>query len=293
MTDQLRTFTTMKIGGMPELLVSLKNLVQNATELPKPIRILGNGSNTLIDDRGLRGTVILCRDFENPEPEILSRDETGAVVRINGGLFLPNLSNWALRQGLSGCEYMVGVPGTFGGAVVQNAGANEQEIADILKSVEIFDLNSMTVKKMEKEECQLSYRSSIFKELSSASQIVISGIVHLKVKPAEEIRRQMDLNLSYRKTKTPYAKPSLGSIFTRIKAEDGTWLYPGKLIEDSGLKGFQIGGARISPVHANYIVNENKATFDDVMNLIVHVEKEVRKKSNVKLHREILIWTDR
>ncbi len=288
MSVSLRTYSTIKIGGSAEKIIFLKDLTDTIL-LPKPIRILGNGSNILIDDRGLKGTVIICRDFSPTEPVILTDHLSETIVSASSGTYLPTLAAWAAKNGLSGCEYMVGVPGTLGGAVLQNAGANEQEISHILVSVKALNIATGTFEVFSAEECGLTYRHSALK---NRPELLVKEVT-LKLKKADSaaIQNQTNLNLQYRKSKTPYSKPSLGSVFTRLKEND-TWIYPGKLIEDSGLKGVSSGAAMVSPVHANYIVNEGGASFLDVLQLIKKVETTVLEKTGKKLEREILIWTD-
>jgi UDP-N-acetylmuramate dehydrogenase len=286
----LRRYSTIKIGGSAEKILELKDLSTLPLDLPLPIRVLGNGSNILIDDRGLKGTVVITRDFSNSEPVLLQETESEVLVSVTAGIYLPFLSAWSAKRGLSGCEYMVGIPGTFGGAIAQNAGANEQEIKDILVSAKLFDLKTRQSRDLKAEELHLTYRHSILKDLSN--YFVCSAELRLRKKDPAEIQKRMDLNLAYRKQKTPYSKPSLGSIFTRLK-EGETWLYPGKLIEDAGLKGERVGGARVSHIHANYIVNEGDATFDDVLQLIEKIEARVFEHSGKRLQREILVWSDR
>jgi UDP-N-acetylmuramate dehydrogenase len=286
----LRTYSTIKIGGSAEKILHLKDLANFSENLPAPIRILGNGSNVLIDDRDLKGTVIITRDFSNSDPKLLSDDKTAVLIQVNAGMYLPRLSSWAGKRGLSGCEYMIGVPGTVGGAILQNAGANEQEMKDILVSVEIFDLHASKTIELSGEECKLSYRHSALKD--EPHHLVTSAILRLQKSEASIIEAQTELNLSYRKSKTPYAKPSLGSIYTRLKK--GTdWIYPGKLIQDAQLKGERVGGAMVSPIHANYIVNEGGATFENVRALMQIVESRVFEHSGYHLQPEILVWSDR
>lgn len=285
----LRTYSTMKIGGECERLVFIKDL-KAGVPLVRPIRILGNGSNVLIDDQKLKGTVILTRDFSPAAPEVVEDGESGVVIRCGAGTYLPGLASWASKNALSGCEYMVGIPGTLGGAVVQNAGAHDQDLKSILVKIEVFDLNESQTRILTADECKLDYRTSALK---SWPHLLVSRVwLKLKKASAELIRRQSDLNLEYRKTKTPYSKPSLGSIYTRIKTEN-SWLYPGKLIEDAGLKGYRVGGAMVSTIHANYIVNEDQASFEDVINLMKTIERKVFEQSGIHLVREILIWSDR
>ena len=281
----------MKIGGPAERLLLLRDVSSLNERLPEPVRILGNGSNVLIDDQGLKGTVIVVRDFPPSEPEVVSTSIEEAHVRVSAGMFLPSLARWTERQGLTGCEFMIGVPGTVGGAIAQNAGANDQEVADSLESAEIFDIKSQKCFVLSTEELKLAYRESILK--LHPNWIVVSATFKLRRERSEIISAFVERNLAYRKQKTPYARPSLGSMFTRLPDGKGGWLFPGKLIEDVGLKGLREGGAQISPVHANYITNEGGATFDNVMALIHRIESEVKKKFSVSMRREILIWSDR
>jgi len=281
----------MKIGGEAEVVLQLKDLQSVRPDLPKPWRVLGNGSNVLIDDRGLKGTVIVMRDFPPPEPEILEEDNHTALLRVSAGFFLPSLCRWAEKKGLSGCEYMIGVPGTVGGAVVQNAGANQQEMKQILRSVEFFDFESRRLQSIPLHDCRLDYRSSRFK--GQRTWLITSADLRLIKSDEANIQSQIQINLDYRKSKTPYSKPSLGSIYTRIPTTQTDWLFPGKLIEDAGLKGFSIGGAQISQIHANYIVNEKNASFDDVISVMEKIESTVQNKFDIQLHREIEIWSDR
>lgn len=280
----------MKIGGDAERLVQLRDLKELREELPKPIRILGNGSNILIDDRGLKGTVIVVRDFGALEPQILSESADEVEMRLSAGFYLPTLARWTSRRGLTGCEYMIGIPGTVGGALVQNAGANQQEFNFILVDAEFFNFKTQMLETWSKEQCALTYRHSALK--SRADLLATSVRVRLKRDEVNSIESRIEMNLNYRKDKTPYSKPSLGSVYTRLEHAGG-WLYPGQLIEVSGLKGHRVGGAQVSNVHANYIVNEANATFDDVIALMKHIERVVFEVQGVKLVREILVWSDR
>lgn len=286
--SSLRKFTTMKIGGEVEHSVSLADLP--GSQLTKPIRVLGNGSNVLIDDHPLKGSVILCRDFEMQEPEVLNEDGDSVELECSAGTYLPSLARWAQKNSLTGLEFMVGVPGTLGGAVAQNAGATRQETKDVLLSARLFDLETQNIRDWSVEELQMSYRMSLVKP---KKQVVLSCRLKLKKAEAKEIDSRLEENLRYRKEKTPYTKPSLGSVFTRLPDGSGGWLYPGKLIEDAGLKAYQVGKARVSDVHANYIVNEGGASFEDVYRIILRIEDRIRQKFGIEMKREIEIWSDR
>jgi UDP-N-acetylmuramate dehydrogenase len=290
--SSLRNFTTMKVGGDPECLIELKKTPHPIwAELPRPIRILGNGSNTLIDDVGLKGTVVVTRDSGLADPAILETSEKGVHVRASSGIFLPRLCRWAARQGLTGLEYMIGVPGTLGGAVVLNAGANGQEAKDSVMAVRGIDLQTGQPFEWVAKDLDWSYRHSRF--CHSPDQYWIES-VDLLLQPLDSalVDARIEENLLYRKTKTPYQKPSLGSVFTRLPHGD-QWYYPGQLIEEVGLKGHRIGDAQVSDVHANYIVNVGQARFEDVIALIKLIENKVLSEKGLTMRREILIWTDR
>ncbi len=286
----LRRFSTIKIAGDAEKVVSLSEFLASPDQdWPQPIRILGNGSNVLMDDRGLKGTVITTREDELPEPKVLTSNSNETIVSFPAGMFLPAVARWAERNSLSGCEYMIGVPGTIGGAVVQNAGANAQEIKDILVEVECFDLKTRSRKVFKAEDCELAYRWSRFQR--DQHYLVLSATLRLRHADVASIQNKLQENLDYRKSKTPWTRPTLGSTFTRLqKGED--WVFPGKLIEDSGLKGFRMGKMSVSDIHANYIINEGGASFEEAMALIQEIERRVLEKTGVQLHREIQIWTD-
>ncbi len=289
----LRSKTTMKVGGPVEVMVTLPEFLkglENGRVFPKPIRVLGNGSNILIDDRGLKGTVIVTREGPQAQPNVKNSTDDFTVVECAAGLYLPGLANWALQNAWTGCEYMIGVPGTVGGALVQNAGANGQEFSEIFESAEVLDLETGKTLTVNKNEAKLDYRTSVFKD--QPNWVILSCIIKLKRGSRSVIEKQMAENQNYRRTKTPFAKPSLGSVYTRLKNSQGEWIYPGKLIEDAGLKGRKAGGAQISTVHANYIVNNGQATFTDVIALMKDVQAEVLKHSGVELHREVLVWSN-
>jgi len=264
-------------------------LAEPKMSLPEPIRILGFASNILIDDRGLRGTVLITRDDELPEPQILREDDRKLTIKVGSGFSMQRLARWSSKRGLSGCEYMIGIPGSLGGALLQNAGANEQDLSMILESAEVFDLSTRERRTLRCSDCSLSYRSSNLKQHPEI--LVLELELELKKASVDECESRLHLNLDYRKQKTPYQKPSLGSTWTRLKhGED--WLYPGQLIENAGLKGLKLGSIKISEVHANYLINEGDATFVDALALIKTVEQKVFEQSGVKLQREILIWSD-
>lgn len=289
----LRKYSTIKIGGRAKNFLRLEELLREPERLqglPHPFRFLGNGSNTLIDDQDLSGSVILCRE-ERAEPQILESSSDSILLEFSAGTYLPSLAKSMAREGWTGTEYLVGVPGTLGGAVVQNAGANDQEVSDILVAVEVLNLNTLEKFYLSKEECGLSYRHSSFKQ---KPELLISKVqIRLRRDDIGVCESRLQRNLEYRKSKTPYTKASLGSMYTRLASPEGGWIYPGQLIESSGLKGYRIGGAQISELHANYFLNLQDASFEDVYRLMLHTEKVVFEKTGHRLQREIEVWSDR
>lgn len=254
---------------------------------PEPIRFLGNGSNVLMDDRGMKGTIVLCRDDEFA-PQLLEENAEFADYRMGAGVFLPRLAKWAASQSLSGAEYMVGVPGTLGGAVVQNAGANDQDLKMILQSVDVFDLASRSIQTLSADECELQYRDSALKKRRS---LVRSVSLRFRKSDSLLIQKQTEANLQYRKQKTPWTQPSLGSTFARIPSGE-SWIYPGALLEKVGLKGFRQGQMGFSEIHANYLINHGGGRFEEAQALIQEAQKRVEDQFSLKIPLEILLWSD-
>jgi len=283
----LRRFSTIKIGGTAEKIIWLSELPKDFSVLPQPIRILGNGSNVLMNDAGLVGTIVLTREDSLPDIQMIEEKNEGAIIEVPSGIFLPTLAKWTSSRGLSGCEYMVGVPGTLGGALIQNAGANDQELKDVLESVERIDLTSGISEWITATDCQLSYRKSRFQ---SESVLITKLRLKLRSDDPREIEARLQRNLSYRKQKTPFAKPSLGSMYTRLPVSGGGWLFPGQLIEEAGLKGFQQGNVQISDQHANYFVNLGGASFDEVRRLMDYTQDTVLNRLGAELIPEVQIW---
>lgn len=288
----LRRYTTMKIGGNADQIIRYSDLErepQRWMDLPSPIRILGNGSNSLIDDEGLKGSVILMRS-DSASFETLEQSESHLLIRASAGTYLPSLAKSLAKQSWSGTEFMVGVPGTLGGAIVQNAGANDQEMKQIVKEVVAIDLAQRSLVTFTNEQCEFSYRHSFFK--NNPSYLIQSVTLELARRDATACQATLDRNLNYRKQKTPWAQASLGSMYTRSETDSGI-IYPGALIESCGLKSFRVGGAFVSDKHANYFINSGEASFEDMYRLMLSVEKKVFEETGVRLQREIEVWSER
>jgi UDP-N-acetylmuramate dehydrogenase len=275
----LAPYTTFKIGGEAEyfLEVERKEELIKAIELSKeinlPVFILGRGSNLLVSDEGFKGLVLKI-DFNEIEIEENS-------VICGAGVSLSELLKRLTEEGLSGLEWAAGIPGTVGGAIRGNAGAFEGSMSDCIREIEALEINpEIRIKKYNKEESKFNYRSSIFKNKKDI--VIINALFELEKGNREKIKKDIEKYLNYRKEKHPLSFPSAGSIFKNPVDNSAA-----NLIDKSGLKGEQIGGAKVSEKHANFIVNSGEAKAEDVLELIALVKKRVKKKFGIELEEEI------
>lgn len=267
--------TTFKVGGisscvyLPENLEEFCDLLQS-TDCPV---ILGAGSNTIISSEGLNAPVILTRKINKFEFE-------GNFLTAQCGAKTAMLSKKAYKLELSGFEFLTCIPASVGGVVLMNASAHKQWISDVIVSAKVFDLGSKKVLELSKDELELSYRTSI---LQSKNYILLEAKFELKPSPKNLIQQRMDENKAYRNQKHPSMKtPNAGSIFRNPDGE-----IAGRLIDGAGLKGTSIGGAKVSEIHANFIVNTGNATSFDILSLMFMIQEEVQKKYGYKLRPEV------
>jgi UDP-N-acetylmuramate dehydrogenase len=279
--EPLANHTTMKIGGPADLFIepsSKENLIK-AMELIHEYKVkwtaIGRGSNLLVSDKGIEGAVLkLGRDLSTMEVN-------GTEVRVGGGYSLVSLSTQISRKGLSGLEFASGIPGSVGGAVFMNAGAHGSDISKVLtKALILFEDGK--IEWLTKEEMKFSYRTSILQK--ERPGIVIEAIFQFKAGDKDIIFSEMQKNKEYRKVTQPWNFPCAGSIFRNPLPN-----HAGKLIQDAGLKGFSIGGAKISEMHGNFIVNTGNATAEDVLALIQYIQKEIYKLNKVEMQTEVEI----
>ena len=276
--EPMKRHTTFRIGGPAEVFVMPGNLeeVQRILEICRtedlPYFILGNGSNLLVSDRGYRGVVIqLDRNFGEVKVE-------GTEIHASAGALLSTIAVAARRASLTGFEFAGGIPGTLGGAVVMNAGAYGGEMKDVLRKVMVMD-QSGKVFEIPAEELQMGYRTSIIK---TAGYIVLGAVLSLKEGNLEEIK-MLTRKLSEQRTlKQPLEYPSAGSTFKRPEG-----YFAGKLIMDSGLRGYRVGGAQVSEKHCGFVINTGDATAEDVCSLMKHVTEIVYAKFGVTLEPEV------
>ncbi len=276
--EPMSKHTTFRVGGnadyfvVPKTIEEVRDIVALCKEHKMPFYILGNGSNLLVSDNGYRGVIIqIFKEMSHIQVE-------GAKIRVQAGALLSKIGNVALSESLTGFEFAAGIQGTVGGAVVMNAGAYGGEMKDILESVTVLDTNG-EILTVPKEELELGYRTSI---MAQKGYIALEAVFTLQPGDATAIRARMDELRVLRTTKQPLEYPSAGSTFKRPEG-----YFAGKLIEDAGLRGFQVGGAQVSEKHCGFVINKENATATDICNLMEEVSDIVKEKFAVELEPEV------
>ena len=278
--EDMKKHTTFKIGGPAECFIKiktkeeLKGILVFARENKIPITILGNGSNILVLDGGIKG-ITLTIQIEYLD---IKQDDEKYKVYVGGGYKLAKLAQVFLKNEISGFEELSGIPGTIGGAVSMNAGAHGREMKDIVEKIKCVDING-NEKEFLNEEAGFGYRKSIFK---GNSYIVTEVVLNLQKGKQEEIKEKMDEYAKYRKEKQPIEYPSAGSTFKR-----GKDYITAKLIDEAGLKGYSIGGAVVSTKHSGFVINKGNATAKDVLDLVKYIKDTIEEKFDKKIELEI------
>ncbi|NLK94288.1 MAG: UDP-N-acetylmuramate dehydrogenase [Clostridiales bacterium] len=268
-----------KVGGPVDILLNpskseqIIKTIRICRENNIPYIVIGNGSNLLVKDGGIRGIVIkLCA--------LNKLEINGDSIKAGAGVLLKDVSEFALENSLTGFEFACGIPGSVGGAVFMNAGAYDGEIKNVVKEIEVIDKEG-NYKVLRGDEIKLGYRTSNIKD---EKYIVISATFKLTPGDKGKIESRIKELTEKRESKQPLEYPSAGSTFKRPEG-----YFAGKLIEDSGLKGYQIGGAAVSEKHSGFIINKDNATAKDVLDLIKYVQKKVKSKFGVELTPEVRI----
>lgn len=278
--EPMSKHTSFKIGGNADILIKARNVedIKNVLEISNkeniPIYVIGNGSNILVKDNGIRGIVLMiCMDTYK-----IDRKDTKAVVIAGAGVKLTSLAQELLKEEIMGFEFASGIPGTLGGAIRMNAGAHGKEMKDVVVTTTYIDENG-NINAISNKEQEFLYRNSIF---SKNKWIIISTVLEFEYGNKEEIQAKMQEYLKFRKEKQPITYPSAGSTFKR-----GEDFITAKLIDECGLKGYNIGGAKISELHAGFIVNTGTATANDVLKLVKYTKEKVFEKFNKTIELEI------
>jgi len=272
----LKDYTTMQVGGPADLFLTPKSekalikLIKLITNINKPYFVLGKGSNIIVGDKGYRGIIIYTGSFNK-----ITFNNNNIIAQ--SGSTLKDLADIAQRHSLAGMEFASGIPGSLGGAIYMNAGAYGGEMKDIIKKVLILNNNGQK-NMLKKNNLNLSYRNSIF---HNKKYIILNALIELHKADKIQINKKMQKLNKKRKNKQPLEYPSAGSFFKRPDNH-----YTGPLIEKANMKGYQIGGAKVSEKHAGFIINTGDATAKDIIKLIQKIQKEVYALSGVKLKPE-------
>jgi len=279
--EPMAKHTTFRVGGKSDLMFFPENeemlafAIRACREENVPLTVIGNGSNLLVKDGGIRGlTVVLGEAFSGVTVE-------GNTVTARAGEPLSRLSKIARNHSLSGLEFASGIPGTLGGAMAMNAGAYGGEMKDVCVSARLMSLEDGSTEEYPAEKLELSYRNSL---ALRTGKIVTSAVFCLKEGNKDEITAKMEELNARRREKQPLSWPSAGSTFKRPEG-----YFAGALIEGADLKGASVGGAQVSTLHAGFIINTGNATAKDLLALIAHVQKTVFEKYGVTLETEVRI----
>ena len=280
--EPMAKHTSFKIGGPAQCFINaesveeIKQICKVASKNDINLTIIGNGSNLLVTDNGINGIVVKV-NIKKFELEF-SNDDVSLIV--GAGNKLGEIAQKLLRNEITGFEFAAGSTGTIGGAVRMNAGAYGKEMKDIVETVKYMDYDGNIYEKSNKD-LEFEYRKSMF---AKNKFIILEAKLKLQKGNAQDIKNKMLEFEQSRKEKQPLEFPSAGSTFKR-----GTDFITAKLIDDAGLKGYRVGGAMVSTKHAGFVVNENNATAQDVLNLVKHIKQEVYKKFNKKIELEIQV----
>ena len=276
--EPMSRHTTFRVGGPADFFVTpkakeeVRDVIRICKEAGMPYYIIGNGSNLLVSDAGYRGVIVqIYKEMNEVKVE-------GDLVKAQAGALLSGIAAKALGAELSGFEFASGIPGTIGGACVMNAGAYGGEMKDVLESVTALTGEGKIIE-LGRNELELGYRTSV---IAKKGYIVLGAVLKLERGDGEKIKTYMDELKAKRVTKQLLEYPSAGSTFKRPEG-----YFAGKLIEDAGLRGFQVGGAQVSEKHCGFVINRDHATAADIMELMRQVQIRVKENSGVDLEPEV------
>ncbi len=277
----LSSYTTIKVGGVaeyfaePSSITEFSHLIKWAKLNKLRCQIIGAGSNILINNVFIKGLVVCTKKMRS-----LTIDPYSGIVKAEAGVMLPTLSNSLAKNGLQGGEWAIGIPGTLGGAIYMNAGTNNLSLSKNLISVTVINNKTNEKLEIEKKDINFEYRFSSFQR----NDLTIIG-AKLHFKPNGNLEKLIQTTKNNLKLKTetqPYHQPSFGSVFKNPENN-----YAAKLIDDMGLKGFKIGGAEISTIHSNFIINTSSASSKDIYELITVIQQKVLQNTGIYLHPEV------
>ena len=277
--EDMKNHIYFKVGGPADIFLTPKSIEQlsETVKICKqnniPYLIIGNGSNLLVKDGGIRGVVIALTKLDKLQSK-------GNFIKAVAGVLLKDVSDRAVENSLTGFEFASGIPGSVGGAVFMNAGAYDGEIKNVILEAEVLDEEGNVIV-LNRDELELGYRTS---RVMKDNLVVLSAIFQLELGEKEAIQSRVDELTAKREEKQPLEYPSAGSTF---KWPEG--YFAGKLIQDAGLKGYSVGGAAVSEKHSGFVINKGGATAKDILELIKYIQDEVYKQFGVELHTEVRI----
>ena len=278
--EPMKKHISFKVGGPADFLVKpkteeeLRNVVEFAKKENVPFIVIGNGSNLLVKDGGIRGIVIeLSDNFNNYEID-------GNIIKAQSGALLAIIGRNAMKNSLRGFEFAAGIPGTLGGALAMNAGAYGGEMKQVVKTVRLMDRDG-NIFELSNEEMKFEYRRSL---LTTKDYIVLSAVIELQPGNVEEIKEIMADYSNRRSTKQPLNFPSAGSTFKRPEGH-----FAAKLIDDCGLRGLNLRGAQVSDKHCGFVINSGGAAAKDILDLMFIVKSTVNAKFGIMLEEEVKI----
>lgn len=280
--EPMKKHTSFKVGGLADYFLIIENEkeLKQVLKLSKqnniPLQLVGNGTNLLVTDKGIRGIVIKL----NIQNYKIERTKDYALIIVEAGFPLCKLANIALKEELGSLEFLSGIPGTIGGAIRMNAGAYGKEMKDLVVKTKYLDENGK-IQKINLEDHNFSYRSSRF---SNENSIILETTLKVPYDTKENIQKKITEYSKSRKENQPLEYPSAGSTFKRKEG-----IITAKLIDECGLKGYSIGDAEVSSKHAGFIVNKGNATAKDILDLIDYVKKVVYDKTQEKIELEVLV----
>ena len=277
--EDMKNHIYFKVGGPADIFLTPKSIEQlsETVKICKqnniPYLIIGNGSNLLVKDGGIRGVVIALTKLDKLQSK-------GNFIKAEAGVLLKDVSDRAVENSLTGFEFASGIPGSVGGAVFMNAGAYDGEIKNVILEAEVLDEEGNVIV-LNRDELELGYRTS---RVMKDNLVVLSAIFQLEIGEKEAIQSRVDELTAKREEKQPLEYPSAGSTFKRPEG-----YFAGKLIQDAGLKGYSVGGAAVSEKHSGFVINKGGATAKDILELIKYIQDEVYKQFGVELHTEVRI----
>jgi len=281
--EPLSSHNSWKIGGLADLFIEPDNSSQIVEALSFvlaneiPLVVIGQGTNLLFDDAGVRGVVLKIGE------RMADLQISGNLIVAAGGVWVPQLARQSMRAGLAGLEHCIGIPGTVGGLVMMNGGSQRKGIGENVVNVTIVDRRGQ-LQQLTQAECDFSYRRSA---LQGTGCVVVNVEMHCPSGDIKKIRREMAADLRIRREKFPRKLPNCGSVFLSTTEMHTTVGPPGKVIEDAGLKGLRIGQAEISQQHANFIINLGGASSVDILMLITHIRQVVQENIGFDLGCEV------